>query len=177
MSVLPDPRNTEVSSVKISAGAPGPTHAGGGIAPRRHASILFAVRYNSEMPLKPDDTVCFCFHVPLRKIEAFCRIEKPTVPSQISECLSAGTGCGWCVPMLKQIHRRMCPGSEPWWKTGVDSSTDAAGAGAGAQSPETGAPADPQRSDQNVDAAAYAAGRQTYIASGQGQPPAENKPL
>lgn len=73
--------------------------------------------------------------------------------------------------MLKQIHRRMCPGRGPWWKSDINSSTDTAGAQP--QSVENGAPADPQRSDQNVDAAAYAAGRQTYIASGQGKPPAE----
>ena len=43
--------------------------------------------------LKPDDTVCFCFHVSLRKIETFCAVEKPQAASQISDCLSAGTGC------------------------------------------------------------------------------------
>ena len=44
------------------------------------------------MPLHDDDEICFCFHVSLRKIETFCAVEKPRVPSQISECLSAGTG-------------------------------------------------------------------------------------
>lgn len=68
--------------------------------------------------MKPDDVVCFCFHVTLRKVETFCRVEKPKVASQISECLSAGTGCGWCVPLLKKIHGRCCPGEVPWWRQG-----------------------------------------------------------
>jgi bacterioferritin-associated ferredoxin len=61
------------------------------------------------MGLQPDDTVCFCFHVSLRKIENYCRQERPQVPSQISQCLSAGTGCGWCRPMIRHIHARICP--------------------------------------------------------------------
>ncbi len=24
----------------------------------------------------------------------------------MSECLNAGTGCGWCIPILKMIHQR-----------------------------------------------------------------------
>jgi len=49
-----------------------------------------------------DDQVCLCFHVTKRKIVNFIRIHKPRVPSQISECGSAGTGCGWCIPFLKR---------------------------------------------------------------------------
>jgi NAD(P)H-nitrite reductase large subunit len=47
-----------------------------------------------------DDTICYCFHVPKRKILNFIRIHKPRRASQISECGGAGTGCGWCVPYL-----------------------------------------------------------------------------
>src|ERR1035437_7196642 len=78
------------------------------------------VGYNCDMPLKPDDTVCFCFHVSRRKIETFCAVEKPQHPSQISDCLSAGTGCGWCVPMLKHIHKRLCGKNVPWWRQTED---------------------------------------------------------
>ncbi len=53
-----------------------------------------------------DDDVCLCFRVSRRKLEAFVRAERPRVPSQLSECGGAGTGCGWCVPFLKQIFRR-----------------------------------------------------------------------
>ena len=69
------------------------------------------------MPLADDDEICFCFHVTLRKVRSFCRVERPKVASQISQCLSAGTGCGWCRPMLRKIHRQECPGvEEPWWR-------------------------------------------------------------
>jgi bacterioferritin-associated ferredoxin len=55
--------------------------------------------------MDPDDNVCLCFHVSLRKISNFIARENPTVPSQISECLGAGTGCQWCVPFLKKLHQ------------------------------------------------------------------------
>lgn len=106
------------------------------------------------MALKPDDTVCFCFHVSVRKIETFCAVDKPVHASQISECLSAGTGCGWCVPMLKRIHKRVCGVSEPWWRkteAAVDEGT---------------------RADEDVDAEAYKSGRRNYIQEGKGTPPA-----
>ena len=51
-----------------------------------------------------DAKVCYCFHVSKRKILSFIRHEKPKVASMISECGGAGSGCGWCVPFLKQIH-------------------------------------------------------------------------
>lgn len=57
-----------------------------------------------------DAEVCVCFHVRRRKVEAFCRREKPKVISLVSQCLSAGTGCGWCIPFLKAIHREILEG-------------------------------------------------------------------
>ncbi len=51
-----------------------------------------------------DAKVCYCFHVTRRKLLNFVRQRKPKVPSQLSECGGAGTGCGWCIPFLKQIH-------------------------------------------------------------------------
>ncbi len=53
-----------------------------------------------------DDELCLCFHVTRRKLVNFARIHQPRVPSQMSECNGAGTGCGWCVPFLKQIFRQ-----------------------------------------------------------------------
>ena len=100
------------------------------------------------MPLGPDDTICFCFHVPLRKIETFCQREKPRAASQISECLSAGTGCAWCVPMLNKIHCQFCGEYKPWWREqGVD----------GYHSPERDA------DSAAIDLDAYAAGREEYL--------------
>lgn len=63
--------------------------------------------------MHPDDDVCLCFHVPLRKIRTFLARENPPVASLISECLGAGTGCGWCVPFLKHLHRQHERGEEP----------------------------------------------------------------
>lgn len=53
--------------------------------------------------MKPDDELCLCFHVTLRKVHNYCRIEKPKRASQLSECGGAGTGCGWCRPFLLRI--------------------------------------------------------------------------
>ena len=54
--------------------------------------------------MQPDDEVCLCFHVSLRKINSYLKRENPPVASLISECLGAGTGCGWCVPILEHLH-------------------------------------------------------------------------
>ncbi|MBA2114627.1 (2Fe-2S)-binding protein [Bremerella alba] len=53
--------------------------------------------------MSPDDELCLCFHVTMRKVQNFCRIEKPRRASQLSECGGAGTGCGWCRPFLQRI--------------------------------------------------------------------------
>ena len=53
-----------------------------------------------------DDKVCLCFHVSRRKLVNWVRLNHPKVPSQLSECAGAGTGCGWCIPFLKQIFRQ-----------------------------------------------------------------------
>jgi bacterioferritin-associated ferredoxin len=98
------------------------------------------------MALQPDDTVCFCFHVTRRKIENYCRIEKPQAASQISECLSAGTGCGWCIPMLRRIHTEICGEHKPWWRD------------------------EAKEISPDIDAEAWRAGRRRYIAEGKGTP-------
>ena len=112
------------------------------------------------MALKPDDTVCFCFHVPLRKIENFCKVEKPKAASQISECLSAGTGCGWCVPMLRKIHGRLCGDYKPWWKK-MDAEENY-------HSAERDAP------DTQVDSEEYAQARQQYLKVTGRKPPTQD---
>jgi NAD(P)H-nitrite reductase large subunit len=56
-----------------------------------------------------DAKVCLCFHVTRRKLLNFIRVEQPRVASQLSQCGGAGTGCGWCIPFLKQLfHRAGC---------------------------------------------------------------------
>ena len=51
-----------------------------------------------------DDHVCCCHRVSLRKLLSFARRRRLRHASQLSRCLNAGTGCGWCIPMLKRIH-------------------------------------------------------------------------
>lgn len=63
--------------------------------------------------MKPQDDVCLCFHVPLVKIRSYLAREDPKVASLISECLGAGTGCGWCVPYLKELHAQHQSGQIP----------------------------------------------------------------
>ncbi len=60
--------------------------------------------------MNPDDKVCYCFHVPLRKLVNFIRRTRPKVASQLSECGGAGTGCGWCIPFLKRLHAQSTAG-------------------------------------------------------------------
>ncbi|MEM1184592.1 MAG: (2Fe-2S)-binding protein [Planctomycetota bacterium] len=63
--------------------------------------------------MKPDDHVCLCFRVSLRKIRTYLNREDPPVASLISECLGAGTGCQWCVPFLKHLHAEHKAGRAP----------------------------------------------------------------
>lgn len=63
--------------------------------------------------MNPDDEVCCCYHVPLRKLVTFARRERPRVASQMSDCFGAGTGCGWCIPFLCRIHEAVARGEEP----------------------------------------------------------------
>jgi len=60
--------------------------------------------------MQPDDHVCLCFRVSLRKLTTFVEREEPSVASQMSECLGAGTGCGWCVPQLERLHQQWAEG-------------------------------------------------------------------
>jgi len=50
-----------------------------------------------------DDKICYCYGVSLRKLVNFSRRTHPERPSRMSECLGAGTGCGWCIPFLIKI--------------------------------------------------------------------------
>ena len=50
-----------------------------------------------------DDQICYCYHVSMRKLVNFARRERPRRASQMTGCLGAGTGCGWCIPFLRRI--------------------------------------------------------------------------
>ena len=102
--------------------------------------------------MNPDDKVCYCFHVSRRKLVNFVRIHRPKVPSQLSECGGAGTGCGWCIPFLKQIFRQGTPATE------------------GQEPAET-------ESLDALTAEEYAKQRADYVKSGKGKPPPGAEPL
>jgi NAD(P)H-nitrite reductase large subunit len=53
-----------------------------------------------------DDKICYCFHVSRRKLVNWARLNAPKVASQLALCGGAGTGCGWCIPFLKQIFKQ-----------------------------------------------------------------------
>lgn len=99
-----------------------------------------------------DDKVCYCFHVSRRKLVNWVRLNCPQVPSQLSECGGAGTGCGWCIPFLKQIFRQ---GTEP----------------SGGCPPPEGVPIDDVSADE------YARQRAAYVKAGKGSPPPGAEPL
>ncbi len=63
--------------------------------------------------MNPDDHVCLCHRVSLRKLVNYMNRTKPQVPSQLSECLGAGTGCHWCVPFLQKLHAQWSRGEQP----------------------------------------------------------------
>jgi NAD(P)H-nitrite reductase large subunit len=94
-----------------------------------------------------DDKLCYCFHVSRRKLVNWVRLNSPQVPSQLSECAGAGTGCGWCIPFLKQIFRQ---------GTGRSAAGDDKGVAIGID---------------EIEPAAYAAQRAEYVKSGHGTPP------
>jgi NAD(P)H-nitrite reductase large subunit len=59
-----------------------------------------------------DEDLCLCFHVTLRKVVNYLRVERPARASQISECFGAGTGCGWCRPYLKKLFEGAALGEQ-----------------------------------------------------------------
>lgn len=59
--------------------------------------------------MQPDDDLCLCFHVSWRKVINYIRVHKVRVPSRLSECQGAGTGCGWCRIFMEQLVDRVDP--------------------------------------------------------------------
>ncbi len=97
--------------------------------------------------MQADDELCLCFHVSWRKVINYIRINKVKLPSQLAECQSAGTGCGWCRSAMRRLVERI--GESP---------------------PDSD---DLQRwLDEEYPASSiYIANRKQYIAEGKGTPP------
>src|SRR6516162_984268 len=103
-----------------------------------------------------DDKVCYCFHVSRRKLVNWVRLNSPKVPSQLSMCGGAGTGCGWCIPFLKQIFRQGQAAAGTGW------------AACGSA---------PDDTLDELSAEEYAALRADYVKAGHGTPPSGAEPL
>jgi NAD(P)H-nitrite reductase large subunit len=99
--------------------------------------------------MKLDDEICCCCHVSLRKLLNYAQRERPQHASQLSDCLGAGTGCGWCIPILQRIQAAVADGD--------------AVAVAGDESPSTTGTV----IELPDTAGEYTASRQSYIKSGQ----------
>ena len=57
--------------------------------------------------MKADDHLCLCFHVSWRKVINYVRVHRVKIPSQLAECQSAGTGCGWCRKAMVKLIESM----------------------------------------------------------------------
>ncbi len=102
-----------------------------------------------ERLVKPEDKVCYCFHISKRKILNHIRIHQPRVASQISDCGGAGTGCGWCIPFLKRYFEQSRAAAAEGEVTFVD----------------------------DIAPEEYAAKRAEYVRAGHGTPPKDATPL
>ncbi len=98
--------------------------------------------------MQVDDELCLCFHVSWRKVINYIRVHRVKVPSQLSECQSAGTGCGWCRAAMRRLVKRI------------------------EESPPSSDDLQKWLDEEYPAAAEYAAGRKRYIDDGHGQPPA-----
>jgi bacterioferritin-associated ferredoxin len=100
----------------------------------------------------PDDQLCLCFHVTWRKVINYIRVHRVQVPSQVSECQSSGTGCGWCRKSISRLVQQM------------------------KDQPPNASEIESWLVEQYPTSAAYRAGRVKYIAAGHGQPPEQSDP-
>lgn len=118
-----------------------------------------------------DREVCLCFHVTRRKLQNFIRVERPKLASQLSNCFGAGTGCGWCRPLLVKIFEQSQSDEHPSSRSSIEDST-----GTPHIRKSQGRPAEQSALSQipgwdDLTEEQYAARRAQYIADGKGKPP------
>lgn len=122
-------------------------HAWQGSQANALASAFIRNTSTKDASMNVDDNLCLCFHVSWRKVINFIRVERVRVPSQLAECQSAGTGCGWCRKAMTRLFDK-----------------------AGTQMPQ----ADELQAwldELYPNPEAYAEGRKRHIAEGRGTPP------
>ena len=115
-----------------------------------------------------DDELCLCFHVTRRKVVNFIRIEKPRRPSQLSQCFGAGTGCGWCRPMLTRLLRQAQDQNQ---KQNLDLNLNLNGLTKESGIADDAIAQEQKMVDLDSDSTTYASLRQKYIDGGHGTPP------
>jgi bacterioferritin-associated ferredoxin len=135
--------------------------------------ISLTMRLKGMANMEWDDEICLCFHVSKRKLVNWIRIEKPAKAPLISECGGAGTGCGWCRPMLERLFRegqtaKTANGNQP---ATPDSRANPSPADADSSQPETRQELTPELSAQE-----YAARRQAYLQQKKQAKSLENPP-
>ena len=104
-----------------------------------------------------DSPICLCFNVNRRKIIRFIKVEKPRRASQLSECFGAGTGCGWCRPILERLNQQHSVLPQTATLTASDDSASS--------QPASKSPTPVGQIDQELDAMdsdQYQAARQAY---------------
>jgi len=108
-----------------------------------------------------------CFHVSLRKVKKFIRLEKPVRASQISQCYGAGTGCGWCRPFLEKLL------AESDSVSGTDPTAESSFAIESPSAHQQKSLLDdrPATGIENISPNAYADLRNTYLEKSQGRRP------
>ena len=94
-----------------------------------------------------DAPICLCFNVSRRKIVRFIKVDKPRRASQLSECFGAGTGCGWCRPILERLHQQHSGSADSTYPSAEKSTS-------------TTEPIDQEL--DSLDSQQYQAARQTY---------------
>ena len=116
--------------------------------------------------MDPDQELCLCFHVSLRKVQKFIRLEKPKVASQLSQCYGAGTGCGWCRPFLKRLLEEAQAVSED-----RPAALDIGAPPANDHATHPQSDDFREKSLDQLDPVEYAGLREQYVREGKGTPP------
>lgn len=120
-----------------------------------------------------DDLVCYCFHISKRKVLNYIRVHRPRRASQLSDCGSAGTGCGWCVPYLKRYfaEQQAALSGQSFAAAAASAVTDSS------EVPLTPALIEGMAVSEPGSSAEYAQHRAAYIRAGKGRPAPGAVPL
>jgi assimilatory nitrate reductase catalytic subunit len=77
------------------------------VTPHRRGGILAGVQPGEAADSAAGRTICACFAVGLRTLQAAIDERRLDSVEAIGTALKAGTNCGSCIPELKQILREL----------------------------------------------------------------------